>query len=122
MLLACREVFASLDRLEQILSKQRYVAGDRITEVRLLPLHGLMLLCSLRPGPACNCITLEAQSCCIFGHEDGLRTMIAGFQVPSYYWEIIPMPISTGGQLLLSSEACLAPPLCQNQWQEIQSP
>lgn len=34
LLLACREVFASLDRLEQILSKQRYVAGDRITEVR----------------------------------------------------------------------------------------
>lgn len=29
---ACRELFASLDRCEGILAKQRYIAGDVLTE------------------------------------------------------------------------------------------
>lgn len=31
----CRELFASLDKAEEILSKQRYIAGDRFTEADL---------------------------------------------------------------------------------------
>ena len=31
----CREVFASLDRTERILSKQRFIAGSRFTEADL---------------------------------------------------------------------------------------
>lgn len=33
--LPCSEVFASLDRAEGILSKQRYIAGSRFTEADL---------------------------------------------------------------------------------------
>jgi glutathionyl-hydroquinone reductase len=33
-----RELFASLDRAEGILGKQRYIAGNQLTEVRLLSL------------------------------------------------------------------------------------
>ena len=35
MVLLCSEVFASLDRAEGILSKQRYIAGSRFTEADL---------------------------------------------------------------------------------------
>ena len=28
----CRDLFGALDRVESILSKQRYIAGDRLTE------------------------------------------------------------------------------------------
>lgn len=31
----CSEVFASLDRAEELLSKQRYIAGSRFTEADL---------------------------------------------------------------------------------------
>lgn len=35
VVLVCSEVFGSLDRAEEILSKQRYIAGSRFTEADL---------------------------------------------------------------------------------------
>jgi glutathione S-transferase len=56
----CRDVYAGLDKMEAILSKQRYLAGDKLTEADIRAFVTLIRCAACCGDPCRPCVRLCA--------------------------------------------------------------